>query len=57
MADEKRVVVNFRMAPSLKVRAEKLAKLDRRTLSAWLELAVEHAVEAAEAAVEKPKRR
>jgi hypothetical protein len=37
------------MVPSLKARAEKLAKLDRRTLSAWLELAVERVVEAAEA--------
>jgi hypothetical protein len=56
MAAEIRVVVNFRLLPSLKAKAQKLAKLERRSLSSWLELVVERAIEAGEAA-EKPKRR
>jgi len=55
-ADEARIVINFRIRPSLKPRLEAAAERDRRSVSSWLELAVEQAIEAAEAA-EKPKRR
>ncbi len=56
MTDEARIVVNFRMLRSLKDRAERLAKLDRRTLSSWLELTIEQAVEAAEREKHKPRK-
>jgi hypothetical protein len=44
------------LLPFVKAKAEKLAKLEQRSLSSWLELVVEQAIETAEAA-EKPKRR
>ena len=48
------IVLNVRIRPSLKVALEKLATADKRTLSSFIELALESAVEDAE---RKPKRR
>jgi predicted transcriptional regulator len=44
------------VTPELRAAIEKLAERDRRSMSSWIELAIEQAVEAAEAA-DKPKRR
>jgi predicted HicB family RNase H-like nuclease len=46
--DEIRGVVNFRLLPSLKTRAERLAKQNKRSLSSWLEIVVEQAIEEGE---------
>jgi mRNA-degrading endonuclease RelE of RelBE toxin-antitoxin system len=48
--------MNLRVKPALKAKLEKLAKQDRRTLSAYVEKLLEDHVESAlEAGVEQPK--
>ena len=44
------------VTPELRAAIERLAERDRRSMSSWIELAIEQAIEAGEAA-EKPKRR
>jgi predicted HicB family RNase H-like nuclease len=39
--DETRIVINFRILPSLKPRLEAAAARDRRSVSSWLERAIE----------------
>jgi hypothetical protein len=48
--------LNLRIRPALKAKLEKLAKQDRRTLSAYVEKVLDEHVESASSRKKRPKR-